>query len=81
MSRKIKNNYMRKITLDFLGWKTILFEETGLPLMEQELRDVLKEWASNKDLKVILAENDLPTWILNYNIKTNKFETLPIGKL
>ncbi|MFZ4399687.1 MAG: hypothetical protein ACOYO1_06615 [Bacteroidales bacterium] len=72
---------MRKITLDFLGWKTILFKETGLPLMEQELRDVLKEWASNKDLKVILAENDLPTWILNYNIKTNKFETLPIVKL
>ena len=64
---------MKKIFLDYLDWKAILFGETGLPSMEQELFDYISKLASRADVTVILTENEKPAWVLKYDTKTGQF--------
>lgn len=64
---------MKKVFLDYTDWKAILFGETGLPLMEQELYDNISKLASRTDVIVILTENDKPTWVLKYDTQTGQF--------
>jgi len=64
---------MKKVFLDYTDWKAILFGETGLPLMEQELFDNISKLASRPDVTVILTENEKPTWVLKYDKQTGQF--------
>lgn len=64
---------MKKIFLDYLDWKAILFGETGLPLMEQELFEYISKLASRDDVTVILTENEKPTWVLKYDTQSGLF--------
>ncbi len=64
---------MKKVFLDYTAWKAILFGETGLPVMEQELFDYISKLASRNDVTVILTENDKPTWVLKYDKQTGLF--------
>ncbi|MFZ4399685.1 MAG: hypothetical protein ACOYO1_06605 [Bacteroidales bacterium] len=70
---------MKKVFLDYSDWKAILFCETGLHLMEQELLDYISKLASRKDVTVVLNENEKPVWILKYDVEKEKFNTFPIG--
>jgi len=64
---------MKKVFLDHTDWKAILFGETGLPVMEQELFDYISKLASRNDVTVILTENDKPTLVLKYDKQTGLF--------
>ncbi|MCF8396770.1 MAG: hypothetical protein K9G58_01295 [Bacteroidales bacterium] len=72
---------MKKVFLDYSDWKTILFGETGLPLMEQELFDYIAKLASCADVTVILTEGEKPAWVLKYNNNTGKFSESQIGEI
>lgn len=63
---------MKKVFLDYTDWKAILFGETGLPLMEQELYDNISKLASRNDVRVILTENNKPAWVLKYDTQTGQ---------
>lgn len=69
---------MKKVFIDYDGWSAIFLGETGLPLMEDELYEILKKLASREDVVVVLRQNDKPLSVLKYNNKTSKFEELPI---
>ena len=64
---------MKKVFLDYTDWKAILFGETGLPVMEQELFDYISKLASRNDVTVILTENAKPAWVLKYDNQTGQF--------
>jgi len=68
-----KNLKMKKIFLDYMDWKAILFGETSLPLMEQELFDNISRLASLADVTVILTENEKSTCVLKYKKQTAQF--------
>lgn len=72
---------MKKLFLDYIGWKAILFGETGLLQMEQELFDYISKLASREDVTVILTEDEKPTWVLKYDTETGKFSECQIGEL
>lgn len=72
---------MKKIFLDYSDWKTILFGETGLPLMEQELFDNISKLASCADVTVILTEDNKPTRVLRYDTKSRNFTEFKIGEI
>ncbi len=64
---------MKKVFLDYTDRKAILFGETGLPLMEQELYDNISKLSSRTDVIVILTENDKPARVLKYDTQTGQF--------
>ena len=70
---------MKKVFLDYSDWKAILFGETGLHLMEQELYDNMSKLASRNDVTVILTENEKPAWVLKYDTNTGKHSEYQVG--
>jgi len=72
---------VKKVFLDYSDWKAILFDQTGLPLMEQELFDYISKLASRSDVNVILKENEKPAWVLKYDTKTVAFSAYQIGAI
>jgi len=69
---------MKKVYIDYDAWSAIFLGETGLPLMEEELYEILKKLASLEDVVVVLRQNNEQLFVLKFNVNTSKFEELPI---
>lgn len=67
---------MKKITLDYSDWKSIIQDGTGLPIMEQELYDFISKLASRSDVKVILTVDEKPLLLLKF--ESEKFHEYKI---
>jgi hypothetical protein len=72
---------MKKVLLDYSDWRAILFGETGLQTIEQELFDYISKLASRSDVDVILSENEKPAWVLKYDTNTGEFSEYQIGEI
>lgn len=64
---------MKKIYLDYNDWHDILFSNTGLPNMQEQLLIFIGELAIRNDVRVILLLNGEQELVLNYDTNTRKF--------
>jgi len=62
-----------RFSIDNSDWESILEGSTGIPVSAEEIIDGVKHFASLKDIKVILTENDKPVWLLKYDKTEDKF--------
>ena len=71
---------MKKIIISYDDWNDILFQNTGLPLMEKELFDIIYKLTIRNDTKVVLTIEDKPEYVLTFDKNSNKFIKNPIQK-
>lgn len=71
---------MKKIYLDYNDWHDILFGNTGLPNMQEQLLNFIGELAIRDDVRVIITPNGEQEVVLNYDPDTGKFSEHAIDK-
>lgn len=71
---------MKKIYLDYNDWHDILFGNTGLPNMQEQLLNYIGELAIRDDVRVIITRNGEQEIVLNYDPDTGKFSEHAIDK-
>jgi hypothetical protein len=71
---------MKKIYLDYNDWYDILFGKTGLPNMQEQLLNFIRELAIRDDVRVILTHSGEQELVLKYDADIGKFSEQAIDK-
>lgn len=69
-----------RFSIDNSDWEAIIECSTGIPVSAEEIIVGVKHFASLKDVKVILTENEKPVWLLKYDKTEDKFIKHQIDK-